>query len=103
MNEIILLTPDVLSAAAGILLSTIASYMPGFSTWFEAISPTQKRLVMLALLLCVSLAAFGISCAGLENYLPCTQSGAWLLVKIFITALVANQATYLISPKKGEL
>ena len=102
MNEITLLTPEILSAVAGILLSIFASYFPGFSAWYEALNATHKRLVMLAMLLVVSLAAFGISCAGLENTVSCTQSGAWILVKIFITALVSNQAAYLISPKKGQ-
>lgn len=98
MNQTTTITPEILAAAAGILLSLLASYLPGFSAWYESLSPTSKRLWMLGMLLLASLAAFGISCSGLEGYIACTGAGAWTLFKIFVLALVSNQAVFLISP-----
>jgi hypothetical protein len=98
MNATPTITPEILSSAAGILLSILASYLPGFSAWFDALLPTYKRLLMLGLLLAASLAAFGVSCSGLENTITCTGVGAWELFKIFVMALISNQAAFLISP-----
>ena len=58
------------------------------------------QLVMALLLLAVSASAFGLSCAGVIATATCTQAGAWSVLNVFIAALVANQATYLISPRK---
>ncbi len=56
-----------------------------------------------ALLVLASLAVFGLSCAGwgsdLGVVVACDQAGALGLVKILGIAMIANQATYLISPK----
>jgi len=45
------MTPELLSSTAAIFLSLLFSYIPGFSSWYDPLSPTLKRLVMLALLL----------------------------------------------------
>ena len=45
-------------------------------------------------------AAFGLSCGGVLDSVTCDKAGALGLVSALIAALVANQATYLISPKK---
>jgi hypothetical protein len=92
---------ETLSAGAGILLSLAFSYGPGLAPRFAQLDPTTKRLVMAGALLVVALGAFGLSCAGVVDAASCTQQGGWALVSAFVSALVANQATYLISPK-GE-
>jgi hypothetical protein len=56
---------------------------------------------MAGLLLVAALGTFGLSCAGAIDATACTQAGAWTLVSAFVAALVANQATYLITPKAG--
>jgi hypothetical protein len=91
---------ESISIAAGILLSLAASYAPGFAPWYEALTKTHKRLVMLAALLAVSLAVFGISCLKLEPWVACDGHGAWALFKYFVAAAIANQAAYLLSPEK---
>lgn len=95
------MTAELLSAIAGILLSLAFSYIPGISDWFDQLDPTRKRLVMASLLFVTALGTFGLSCAGLIDATSCTQAGAWSLVNAFVAALVANQATYLITPKAG--
>lgn len=96
------MTAELLSAIAGVLLSLAFSYLPGISDWFDKLNPTRKRLVMAGLLVVAAVGTFGLSCAGVINDAACTQAGAWALASTFITALVANQATYSISPRKAE-
>ena len=100
------LTPELLSAIAGILLSLLASYLPGFSAWFDRLEAIHKRLVMLGLLAASALAIAGLSCAGLgeavglrsPGLLPaCDRSNGLLVVQAFLLALIANQSAYLIT------
>ena len=60
----VLINPEVLSAAAGVLLSLAFSYLPGLNGWFASLEGTHKRLVMLAALVLVAAGAFALSCAG---------------------------------------
>lgn len=90
---------DQLSAVAGVLLSLAFSYLPGISDGYDKLPGTQKRLVMAMLLLVVAIAAYGLSCANVINNVSCTQPGLLSLVDAFIAALVANQATFLLSPQ----
>lgn len=92
------MSADQLSAAAGIVLSLAFSYGPGLKGKFNQLDPTQKRLVMAALLLVVAFAAFAAGCRGLLS-ITCDQPGAIGLLSAFVAALVANQATFLISPE----
>jgi len=95
-----MITAEELCAIAGAVLSLLFSYVPRLSEWYDALAPTMKRLLMAALLIVVAAAIFGLSCWGVLARVECTQAGALGLVKVLIAALVANQATYLISPKK---
>lgn len=99
------MTPETLSSLAAILLSLVFSYVPGLAPKYEALDPTLKRLIMLAALLVISLGAYGLACAGWSTDLNviCTQTGAYGLAKTFLAALIANQSTYLISPKPAPL
>lgn len=93
------MTAEQLSAIAGVILSLAFSYLPGLAPRFDKLEPTVKRLVMALLLLVVAAGAFELSCAGVVDAATCTQASAWSMVNVFVAALVANQATYLISPK----
>ncbi len=88
------MTSDQLSALAGVALSLAFSYLPGLRDWYAGQEAQSKALVMLAALAVVCLLAFGLSCAGLQQIVPCSQPGAWSLVTAFVAAAVANQATY---------
>ena len=100
------MSPEVLSAAAGVLLSLAFSYVPGLSGWFASLEGTHKRLVMLAALVLVSAGVFALSCTSstsalLEQPPACTQNGLLGLLQSLLLALVANQAAYQISPRRA--
>jgi hypothetical protein len=94
------LTADQLSAISGVVLSLIFSYVPGLKSKFDALDPTQKRVVMLVLLAVVSIAIWLSSCNGWFVYAVCDQAGLKELITIFVLAMVANQSTFLLSPKR---
>ena len=93
------MTSEQLGSIAGIVLSLLFSYIPGVRDRFALLSSTEKSLFMAAMLLAVSIGAFGLSCASVVNVIECSQSGVVQLVSVFISALVANQATYVLSPQ----
>lgn len=97
------LNQDILVSSAGVLLSLLFSYVPGLSSTYDGYTATVKRLIMLGLLLIVSLGIFAVTCLGFVEFLglaiKCDQEGAALLFRVFILAMIANQSTFLISPK----
>jgi len=92
------MTVEQLGAIAGVVLSLLFSYVPGLSDKFAALAATTKRLIMAALLLVVAGGALALSCSNLVVTVPCTQAGLLDLVNVYIAALVANQAAYMIAP-----
>ena len=98
------MTSEQLAVAAGIVLSLLFSYVPGLNDWYQALDATKKRLIMLGALLVVAGAAFGLSCwpAFPEPVVTCDQAGAYGLLKALFASLVANQTTYLITPKPAR-
>ena len=95
------MSPETLSAIAAALLSLLFSYVPGFKTWYQPLTPAVKRLVMLILLALIALVSFALACGGatLNPKLTCDQGGLLTLIQSLLAALAANQATFLITPK----
>lgn len=97
------MTSETLILIAGTVTSVLFSYVPGLNTWYAAKTPDIKRLIMAGVLLAVSAAIFGLSCAGLGGYIgidiDCSREGAFGLVRIFILAIVANQGAYALTVK----
>jgi hypothetical protein len=95
---------DTLSAITRVLLSLTFSYIPGVQAHYEPLDGVYKRLIMLGLLALVATGAFSLACAGwqadLGLILTCDRTGMIGLLRALISALVANQTTYLISPIK---
>ncbi len=96
------MSAEKLAVLAGIVISLLFSYVPGFATWYNPLDGIKKRLIMLGALLLVPLGAFGLSCATPIDGVTCNQVGAWALVQVFVTAAIVNQATFALSPKKAE-
>ena len=99
------MTGSTLAALAASLLSLLFSYVPGFKTWYSPKDPYLKRLIMLALVVVAAMGAFSFACAGLADdfsvKVSCDAFGAWGLVRAVIAAVTANQAVFLISPRKS--
>jgi hypothetical protein len=100
------MTPETISATAGVLLSLLFSYAPGVSAWYADLDGAGKRLVMLAALLLTAGGLLALSCLGVGQVfgapLPaCDRAGLQGLLEGLVIALVANQSTYLISPRKN--
>jgi hypothetical protein len=89
---------QLLSALAGIALSLAFSYIPGLREWFQALTGEWKRVTLLAALLAVSGAIYGLSCAAIVNAVSCDQAGAIGLAQAFLLALIANQSAYQLTP-----
>jgi galactitol-specific phosphotransferase system IIC component len=96
------MTATQLSTISAIVLSLVFSYIPGIKEAWDQQNGIQKRIYMLLCLVIVTGASFGLAClpmfANLVN-IQCTQAGAVALFTAFIQAMIANQATFLISPQ----
>lgn len=107
------ITPEVLTAIAGVVLSLLFSYVPGLNVWFDSLGAgkgpdgadedTPKQLFMAGLLLVVCLAIFGLSCWGVMAAVSCDRPGLIGLVWVYILALMSNQGIHRISPKAGAV
>jgi multisubunit Na+/H+ antiporter MnhB subunit len=93
------MTAVLLSSIVAIVLSLLFSYVPGLNTWYAALTGEWKRVGMAVLLLLTAGAVFGLSCANVLSYVTCDQAGAIGMIKIFVSALIANQAAFLITPQ----
>lgn len=93
------MSSDQLSAGAGIVLSLAFSYLPGLRQWYAEQQPEHKALGMLVALAVTAMLALSISCAGLQQIVPCDQPGVWSLVRAFVAAAVANQTTYTLTKR----
>lgn len=93
-----------LSTIGGVILSLAFEYIPKFHDWYNALDNTTQRAIMAGALLLVALVVFGVSCAnlGLSWQVACDKTGAVGLLNSFFTALIANQATFGLLPKKGH-
>lgn len=96
------MTVEQLGAIAGVILSLLFSYVPGLSDKFNALEPVVKRLIMAGLLLLVAIGALALSCANIIVTVECTQAGLIALINVYIAALVANQAAYMITPLRRK-
>ena len=94
------MTENTVGMLAGTLLALLFGYAPGLRTWYEALEPTRKALVMAGLLVASSAGLYGAACwTPWPVGVTCDDAGFWQLAQLFMAALVANQATYLIGVK----
>ena len=98
------MSAESLSLVAGTVLSLAFSYIPGARNWFEGFQPEIKRLIMLVLLVVSTGIVYWLSCSGWAFdwgiSLNCDQSGLLGLIEQLVIAIIANQSTYAISPRK---
>lgn len=94
---------ELLAYGAGVLLSLFFSYVPGASDWYAGLSGAHKRLVMVGALLGATVVVAVAQCFGIYDFgfaSACAAGGWREFVVAFVQALIANQATYNVSPKR---
>jgi hypothetical protein len=95
------MSADTLALYAGVILSLLFGYVPGLSDWFATLDGVKKRLLMAGLLLLVALGVVGLACSGYGSIfgvpVTCDQAGIAGMIRAFVEAMIANQATYAIS------
>jgi hypothetical protein len=99
----VMMSAEELSYYTGIVLSLVCSYVPGVQGWYQKLDGMYKRLVMLLLLVITTSVIYAMACWNITAefaLVSCDTAGLKLLIKAFIGALIANQAVFLISPKK---
>ena len=97
------MTPEMIAAIVGVLLSLAAEYIPVFKDWFNSLPDSQQKMVMLGAGLVVVYGAFGLGCAGLlTSYWACTWLGAYDALLVFLAYVLANQTTYALFLKKDK-
>ena len=98
------MTDNIIASLAGALLALLFGYAPGVRQWYEALEPTRKALVMLLLLAVAAGVLYGAACytpLGAGD-ITCDEAGLWAVVRLFLAAMVANQATYMIGVKPSR-
>jgi hypothetical protein len=107
------MSAELLSTIAGAILSLLFSYVPGLSGWYQKLGEngtgldggTARRLIMLGLLVLTAAGAYGLSCSGWgSNFgfaLTCDQPGIVGLLQGLVLAVMANQSTYSLTPRKN--
>jgi hypothetical protein len=92
----IAMTPEQLALIAGVVVSLVFSYAPVLKDWYDAQTPTPKRLLMLAVLLLSTLGALLWTCRA--DVAACMAFNWQQYLTAFITAAIASQATFALSP-----
>lgn len=98
-----MITSEQLSLVAGVVLSLLAFYLPILGPKYEALDPKAKAQVMGLAIIIVGAVSFGLAyfcvgpfCMARPVDLP---NELWQLAMTIITALVANQGTYVLVRK----
>ena len=102
------MTPEILAAVAGIILSLAFSYIPNLRIRFAEYAKETQQLAMLGLLVLVAVGSYGLACAGILTELfgvalTCDKSGLLGLVRALIFAIMANQGIYQLTPKVADV
>jgi hypothetical protein len=96
------LTPELLAAGGGVLLSLFFHYIPGLRVQFDKLDPQQKALSMAAAILVLAVGAFALNCGGyLGLGIECSDQGFFDLMWLYIVALTANQSTHSLAKNRG--
>lgn len=89
------LTPEMLIGFASVILSLLFDWLPGLKNWFDKFSDGQKRGLITGLLVIMTGAVFGLSCAGwLQTGWLCNGSGIQDAVYLLILAVAINQGIH---------
>lgn len=94
------MTAEFLVVVAGVALSVLFRYVPGFAPWFEAKTKEEKALIQLGLTAAVTVIIFLLSCYSPYLFVTCDSKGVWELLELFGKAFVGNQITHVATSVK---
>lgn len=103
MPETIEYAPELIGAVVGVVLSLAASYVPRFREAWAALEPDTKRGYMAVMITAFGVLIYVLACSGSGFWVACPAGGAWRLLSIIISALIANQAIYPITPQTTDV
>lgn len=94
-------TPELLSAIAGVLIALAFSYIPGLNTKWASLPAELQRLIMAGLMLIVSAVIFLLGCLNFVSIpdFVCTARSAVQFIWTFLLAVMANQSSYKLMPQ----
>jgi hypothetical protein len=91
----VVLTPEMLIGFASVILALLFDWLPGLKTWYDKFGDGQKRGLMAGLLVLITGAVFGLSCAGwLQTGWMCTGTGIQDAVFLLVLAIAINQGIH---------
>ena len=85
-----------LAGVAGLVLSIFFEWFPWVREKYGALGEQGKRLLMLAALVIVTLAIYGLACipSSPVHMVTCDSKGAWDLALMVVVAMAGNQSGY---------
>jgi len=99
MFENLQVTPDKMTAFAGIAISLLMSYTPGLNARYAALSGDWKRMIQLGLIVLAAVGIMVTSCQGWYHFVTCTPANVENIVWSVIMAAIANQTAYQLTPQ----
>jgi len=100
------ITPEILSAGAGVLLALVLELVPGIKTWYDQQKDSVQVLVAVLLSAVFGFIIFGFNClgwfVGKIPALECSQTGVQELLWAVFLVFSGSQVTYLGVRKIGK-
>jgi hypothetical protein len=94
------LTPAVIAAVVGALISFGFTYIPGLNTCWAALKKEKQQLAMVGMMLLVTIVIMALGCYNvIITNLTCDQNGVLTAILIFFGAATGNQVAFRLSPQ----
>ena len=94
------MTADQLAQLSGVILSLVLGYAPGLKTWYDNLDNPNKVALTGGLLVVTAAGALAWGCrADPAGLTACMAAGWEPAVSVLISALIANQAGYVLLVK----
>lgn len=93
------MTQAILSGTAATLISVLATYLPGFSTWHAALSETEKKLLWLSILLLCAVGSLAWTCNATAECISLSwKEYAQTFAGSLLAGVGGSQGAYLLLP-----
>lgn len=88
------MTPELLAAIAGAVLSFLFAYFPWLKDQFDKVPGVWKPILNAGILLVVALGLVGASCLGVVTYFACSLDGVYAALYVWVLSLIGNRLAY---------